>query len=1196
MKNSNKNYPTNLGYPIISFALLLFSWNTSAEADTVAQTPLFLTTSVKPNVMLMVDNSGSMKENVTVTSSGTDYDPAIKYLSTVDCNSNALPSSTTSTAVDRSLNTRSKCENAGGSWNRRRDECTVTVATPKTYGTTIPTDFFGNVTGSGRDRKTGKLCFADNLTYTTSGISIPADVNNDAERANYLNWYYNNEINKEGTTQTRLQIAKDAATSLVDSLTDDVRLGLSTFGATTSDPSDTKGGKLLEVIDDLTDTKKSNINNRISALTATSWTPLAETEADIGRYFATGYTGSLTLHPDQPNESSQPVSSIFPKNLDDGTNWSGRTAISGEPTFSTSPIQYSCQKSFAVLITDGQPTQDKTISSYLQDYDGDCKNASPACGSYDKKPNYTYDSSNGTDYFDDVSQALYDMDLRPDLTKTSGLKNNVTTYTIGMADDAINPTLPGVNPLLKDAAIQGGGKFYFAGSASELNASLNTAFSIITAQAASSSSVATNSTQFQTDTLIYQATFNSTDWGGHILAFRLTTEDTNGNGELDSGEDVNGNGKIDAGDIGNEQWDAAVGIPPPSARNIFTYNPQASTDAKGIEFLWSQLNDTQKTILDSANVASANSPILDYLRGSNADTVANGGEYRNRTNVLGDIVNSDPLYVAHEDKGYRILPGAEGSSYSAFIGSTRRDMIYIGSNDGMLHGFDAGLTSEGGKEIFAFVPNAAISSELATLINPNYTHKYFVDGSPQAGDVYYDGAWHTVLVGSMGAGSTTTASGPTGLASGVGGRSVFALDITDPDLFDVDKVLWEYSSRDDADLGYTIPQASVVRMANGQWAAIVANGYNSSTGNTVLFIFDIKTGSLIKKITAATGGGNGLSSPVTMDVDGDSIVDYIYAGDLNGNMWKFDVSSNLTSDWGVAYSGQPLYIAADNAAPPERQPITTKPAVSKANGNGQTSGVMVYFGTGQYFETGDNVVPTDPQVQSFYAIWDICDKTSSATCDGSVLGRSLLQEQAIEFEGSTGTITLSDGSTTSGDVRVTSQCEVSFDSSIPTTTDSPCTTNINRRGWFLDFISPGPVTQGERAVSAPVLRNDRVIFTTLIPITTTCSPGGTSWLMELDQHSGSRLGGTPIDLNGDGRVNDADLVLFDGSPVAVSGLKSTVGIIKTPAIISCEKGLDCKYASGSSSGLMTVKESAPTDDSGGGGVLTGKRISWRQLR
>lgn len=380
MKHTHKNCQSDSGSPILSFALCLLCFNTLAEAGTVAQTPLFLTTTVKPNVLLMVDNSGSMKEDVTISAEGTAYDSTIHYLSTVDCNTNALSTSTTDTEIDYSLDSRSECEAAGGSWSRRRERCTVTVTVPKTYDTTIPTDFFGNATSSG----TGTLCFADNLAYTVSGISMPADVDTDAERANYLNWYYNNELVKKGTTQTRLQIAKDAATSLVDSLTDDVRLGLATFGVTTSDPSDTKGGKLLEVIDDLTDDKKSNIKNRISALTATSWTPLAETAADIGRYFATGYTDNLTLHPDQSNESSQSVSSVFPKNLDDGTNWTGRTTIAGEPTYSTPPIEYSCQKSFSVMITDGQPTQDKTISTYLQDYDGDCISASPACGSYDK--------------------------------------------------------------------------------------------------------------------------------------------------------------------------------------------------------------------------------------------------------------------------------------------------------------------------------------------------------------------------------------------------------------------------------------------------------------------------------------------------------------------------------------------------------------------------------------------------------------------------------------------------------------------------------------------------------------------------------------------------------------------------------------------------------------------------------------------
>jgi type IV pilus assembly protein PilY1 len=259
---------------------------------------------------------------------------------------------------------------------------------------------------------------------------------------------------------------------------------------------------------------------------------------------------------------------------------------------------------------------------------------------------------------------------------------------------------------------------------------------------------------------------------------------------------------------------------------------------------------------------------------------------------------------------------------------------------------------------------------------------------------------------------------------------------------------------------------------------------------------------------------------------------------------------------------------------------------------------MIYFGTGKYFETGDNVVPTSPQVQSFYAIWDICDKTSATTCNGSVSGRSVLQEQKILVEGSNGSTTIAGGITIPWDLRVTSNCQVGFGSTAPTTTTSPCTNAINRRGWYLDLLPPTGTASAERSVSTPILRNGRVIFTTLIPNNTTCTPGGTSWLMELDQNTGTRLTGTPFDINNDGKVDDHDMALLNNSSVSASGLKSKVGIIDSPAIVACEDGLDCKYASGSSGELMTVRESAPTGGSrgGGGGTVLGKRVSWRQLR
>lgn len=1129
-------------FPFKAFSMVFALSAATAHAD-VAQSPLFLTSFVKPNVMLMIDNSLSMKDEVPSTGTGTTYNPETTYLDGL-CTYNSKSSK-----------------------NRA-------LSTGTTYTTSVPSDFLGT--------DNGNKCFDPGRSYNKfnsamTSLLTAAGATSDASKANYLNWYYTNQLAITSTSASRLSIAKTAATNLVNSL-NDVRLGLSTF-------NNDDGGKLLEVIDDLSETKKKNIVKSIENLSALGYTPLSETLADIGRYFATGNSGDLKLHPNATSPTTSTVATVLPSELIDGTNWSGRTAIADEPSFSTAPIQYSCQRNFNVILTDGLPTRDRNISTSLADYDGDCSgelsnNCTPT-PNYDMKKAYAYPGGNGgtpdksvgvgdqsSDYFDDVAQALYEIDLRPDLKKTGKEKNNLTTYVVGFADDTVNPTITGVNPLPKDAALQGGGKFYFAGNSTELAGSLASAFSFIAEQSSASSSVATNSTQFQADTLIYQAVFDSGEWSGDLKALLLVSEDNNGNGKLDSGEDANGNGKIDSGMIGSKSWSAASSMPSAANRQIFSYDPSAK-DAKGITFTWASLNASQQGIL-------GNQDVVDYLRGDQSKEKTNSGSFRNRASILGDIVNSDPLFVGRDDAGYSALPGSEGSSYVSFAKTARREMIYVGANDGMLHAFDAGTGAEGGTEIFAYLPNSVITSTLVTLTDPAYSHHYFVNGSAQSGDVFYDSAWHTVLVGALGA----------------GGKGVFALDITDPDAFDTGSVLWEYSSVDDADLGYTLPDASLARMANGQWAAIVANGYNSSTGKAALFVIEIKTGALIKKIEAEIAtGANGLSSPVAVDVDNDKIVDYIYAGDLKGNLWKFDVSSSDTANWGVAYSGSAVFVAQDSLG--AAQAITAKPAVAKATANGQTGGVMVYFGTGKYFETGDNVVPATPQVQSFYGIWDKCDKGSASGCNGVVSGRSSLQQQSILQELSAGSTKLADGMNPNGDIRIASNCGVGYGSTAPTTTDSPCTNNINRRGWFMDFVSPTAGKQGERIVSMPILRHGVVIFPTLIPNTNACTGGGTSWLMELDQFSGARLTYTPVDLNNDGKVDEKDMVVIDGVSFPASGFKSDVGIIDTPAVINCEDGLDCKYASGSSANLWVVKEKAPS--SGGPALLSPRRLSWRQL-
>ena len=377
----------------------------------------------------------------------------------------------------------------------------------------------------------------------------------------------------------------------------------------------------------------------------------------------------------------------------------------------------------------------------------------------------------------------------------------------------------------------------------------------------------------------------------------------------------------------------------------------------------------------------------------------------------------------------------------------------------------------------------------------------------------------------------------------------------------------------DPDLGYTYSRPAIVRLNNGKWAAIFGNGYNNSeddgattkstTGFAALFIVDIETGEQIRKISVpagSTAAPNGLATPAAVDLNGDVNVDYVYAGDLLGNLWKFDLTSTTPGNWKVAYTdgagvAQPLYVARDNAN--HRQPITSRPEVGRGpNGNG----MQILFGTGKFLED-----PTDRQLatgfdQSFYGIYD-----PNTDANDRFTGRTDLQAQTITSEE---TVTVAGKSF---NLRTTSD-------------NAPGT-----RGWYMDFISPAPTGfQGERVVSNPLLRNGRIIFTTLIPDPDPCGFGGTSWLMELDALTGKRLTEAPFDLNRDGKFDEKDLV--PGTPpLPPSGMQSEVGITPEPGVLTDPlHGIEYKYSPGTSGTIQVIGENPGAGNVG--------RQSWRQIR
>lgn len=720
--------------------------------------------------------------------------------------------------------------------------------------------------------------------------------------------------------------------------------------------------------------------------------------------------------------------------------------------------------------------------------------------------------------------------------------------------------------------------YFLVTNALNLQDQLSASFDEILARTSSAASVSLNSISLNSSSRLYQVRFNSKNWSGQVLSFPI---------ESDGGVDYSGSS------TGGSEWDAATvleALDPDTGRVIITQN-----GTRGIPFRWpndhaspgvSELNSTQTTALLASRPYAAvagndqayGEILIDYLRGDH--THEGAGRFRSRSTPLGDLIHSAPYYVAAPP--YNYPDNIESVPYSSFRSQeairNRRHMIYTGANDGMLHGFDAGT----GAEKLAFVPNA-VYSQLNKLANSSYNdnHQYYVDGSPIVGDAFFnngDNAWHTVLV-----------SGLRG-----GGKSIFALDVTNPVTFSEsnanDLFLWEYT--DSADLGFTYGQVAIAAMRNGQWAAIFGNGYNSSNGHSVLYLVDIATGNLIKKIDTGRGPSddptgetrsNGMATPAPVDVDGDRRVDFIYAGDLHGHMWKVDVRGSSSADWAIAYTRDnddapmPLFTTESDQA------ITTRPEVS-AHSEG---GYVINFGTGKYLEETDKLALAEV-TQTFYGIWDrdVSNNIFKAFSKDDLFQHEILLETA-EF---------------GFDLRVTTDNDGydwhENDNSIPS--DDGNTTYL---GWYLDLVNTdiAPLNnQGEKQVTNPILRHGRIVFSTLVPNADACRFGGTSWLMEMDAQTGSRLKETPFDLNDDGGFTAADFVtvIIDGVEVSVpvSGKKSKVGITETPGVLKSGGQAEYKYSSGTGSSDATVNPNLIEVTRENGGKNGSGRQSWRQLQ
>ena len=583
----------------------------------------------------------------------------------------------------------------------------------------------------------------------------------------------------------------------------------------------------------------------------------------------------------------------------------------------------------------------------------------------------------------------------------------------------------------------------------------------------------------------------------------------------------------------------------PSTRNIFT----SEANGTATSFLWPSLSTSAKMMVDpDGNTNAANNDILDWIRG---DSAHEGTKYRDRSvtwiggtefhNKMGSIVNSSPAYVGPPTEFF------SDNNYSAFRQAKRNrvPMVYVGANDGMLHAFEAGNAnatgSTPGREVFAYVPYSVLDSIKDHTLPDIDVQNYSVDGSPVTQDAYGPfpkcgggSCWRTILV-----------SGVRG-----GGRGVFALDVTDP-VSDATSVaaaksllVWEFKALDtdgdgdidlsdsggNADLGYTYSQPIISKLSDGTWVAIFGNGYNSTgSGNPSLYVVELATGNLIKRIEASRASPwrdllpNGLSSVAGWDADFDGGVDYVYAGDLDGNMWKFlltGATKSSTAAMKVAFSGAPLLQIVNSDPDPDGFtlfiPITGTPVVAVHPEGGQ----MVYFGNGIALDASHESVVGDRGV---FAIRD--DKPSGDTYNppyGIYPAAPFTLTTHTTGNGGTGNVLRGIKSTVESSHNV---------------------------GWVLEL------PEREQAITDLSVSSRRL---NVMSVESIVDVNNFNWLHTLDYLTGGAPESPVFDANLDDDIDADDVISIAGGPSNVVPIGGAVGkaVASAPRIVTSSNGND----------------------------------------
>ncbi|MES2401378.1 MAG: PilC/PilY family type IV pilus protein [Pseudomonadota bacterium] len=904
------------------------------------------------------------------------------------------------------------------------------------------------------------------------------------ERQNYANWlkYHSN----------RMDAVKTGLGTAFQNMTQSIRLGWSTINNLNTNSTVDSGVSLY------TQAQKDAFYLWLYGTnTDNGGTPSHYALNNVGKYFSRG--DNLGPWANTPITTSRGLTTLSTTTTD---------------TVAIRAAQYSCRRSFAMLTTDGY---------YNDSFSGlgniDNTSAGPITGTTATGGSLTYSYSGTTKpYRDNQSNTLADVamkywitDLRTDIpnrvkqiqaTVINGLTTtvanesfwqNMSFYAVGLGvygtlpqtattlaslttGSTTWPTVGGEDETAIDdlwhATLNARGKILSAKNASTLNDAVEGMLADISKNTSSQSGVAASTLSLTNGTRKYTPKYTTGEWTGNVIATAL---DPSSSAEISITWQV-----VDSNPNTSATYN---GIPGYISRNIYAWNGTAIGNF-----------NTLNTYVMS-NVVGANTNLVNYLRGDQTNEDPNGTAlYRARKFLLGDIVNSSPVFIKGAlNSSYDQLPaGTYGqSTYAAFVASKAarpEGVLFAGANDGMLHGF----RDTTGAEIFAFVPRM-VMPKMHLLASRSYDHQYYVDGPNVEADACLSGGsncttWSNLLVGTTGAGAAT----------------VYALDVTDPINMSASSVKWEItpSTTGYGSLGYVLTDVQTGLTRSGQWVAIFGNGYYGSSTVASLYVADLNTGALIKQISTGVGGSNGLGG-VTLVRDSNQIIIGAYAGDARGNMWKFDLSSASSASWGLGLSNSPLYSGTTTKAISAQPTIVPHPS----------GGNVIVFGTGKLYDTTD---VTNTVTQTMYGIWDSVSFGTSTTPAGiTQTGVSSLVQQTISSIATTGTkvVTASNLSTSTVTVNYYTVSANPVDFS-------------TKRGWYMDLPNTG-----QRSIyPSAALVGGYVLLDTVSPSNISVDPcvqtgSGRAWNYVIDGVTGSGPTSAIFDTNGDGIITSADLIV-----------------------------------------------------------------------